>query len=138
MTGAIVLMYHRVCEQSVRTRCYFDRGTAVEPGIFAAQIEWLTARFYVPIAGNLDEADTLAWVDHCDNNPLSGYVAALQASRSTQSDHVTHDRRKLTLGAPAKRGSGNSSRRAASSSNNKCYQSWIRLRPIMGDMIRLG
>jgi peptidoglycan/xylan/chitin deacetylase (PgdA/CDA1 family) len=36
-----VLMYHRVCERGPRTECYFQRGTAVSPSVFAAQLDWL-------------------------------------------------------------------------------------------------
>lgn len=41
MTDCVVLMYHRVCERSADTACYFARGTAVEPSVFRAQLDWL-------------------------------------------------------------------------------------------------
>lgn len=37
-------MYHRVCPRTPETACYFARGTAVEPAVFAAQMRWLAAR----------------------------------------------------------------------------------------------
>lgn len=45
--GSVVLMYHRICPPGPETRCYFARGTAVEPAVFAAQLDWL-ARHYRP------------------------------------------------------------------------------------------
>ena len=38
-------MYHRVCERSTETDCYFERGTAVTPDAFRAQLAWLAKRY---------------------------------------------------------------------------------------------
>lgn len=42
MNKLIILMYHRVCEPSPDTACYFTRGTAITPQIFHAQIQGLS------------------------------------------------------------------------------------------------
>ena len=47
MSDAHILMYHRVCRRTPETRCYFERGTAVEVGVFEQQIEWLAANYDV-------------------------------------------------------------------------------------------
>ncbi|MDO9022910.1 MAG: polysaccharide deacetylase family protein [Deltaproteobacteria bacterium] len=50
MTLAYVLMYHRVCERTEDTACWFARGTAVTPEHFATQIGWLRSRVrFVPL-----------------------------------------------------------------------------------------
>lgn len=38
MSETFVLMYHRVCERSPATACWFERGTAVTPANLASQI----------------------------------------------------------------------------------------------------
>jgi peptidoglycan/xylan/chitin deacetylase (PgdA/CDA1 family) len=43
----LVLMYHRICERTPRTTCYFARGTAVTPARFREQLAWLRRRFEV-------------------------------------------------------------------------------------------
>ena len=41
MTQTLILMYHRICARTLSTRCWFERGTAVDPEVAAAQINWL-------------------------------------------------------------------------------------------------
>lgn len=51
MTYAWVLMYHRVCARGPGTACAFERGTAVTPEAFEAQLRWIMERFdVVPLA----------------------------------------------------------------------------------------
>lgn len=38
-------MYHRVCARTEDTACYFERGTAVTPEAFRAQLRWLAERY---------------------------------------------------------------------------------------------
>lgn len=47
MSDRWVLMYHRVCERSAHTRCWFARGTAVTPAALAQQLAWLGERFAI-------------------------------------------------------------------------------------------
>lgn len=42
MNERFVLMYHRVCERDARTRCWFERGTAVTPAALDRHLTWLT------------------------------------------------------------------------------------------------
>lgn len=57
MTLAYVLMYHRVCERTDNTACWFARGTAVTLEHFAVQIEWLRSRVrFVPLDVAVEEA----------------------------------------------------------------------------------
>lgn len=44
MNKLIILMYHRVCEPSLETACYFTRGTAITPQVFHAQLQELSKR----------------------------------------------------------------------------------------------
>lgn len=49
----LALMYHRVVPRRPDTACYFQRGTAVEPDIFAAHIAWLSARYPIIAPGQI-------------------------------------------------------------------------------------
>jgi peptidoglycan/xylan/chitin deacetylase (PgdA/CDA1 family) len=42
MTKIAILMYHRVINKTEHNRCYFERGTAVEPRVFEMQLKWLS------------------------------------------------------------------------------------------------
>lgn len=54
-----VLMYHRVCERTPETVCWFQRGTAITPEAFEAQLDWLLARCeVVPLSSLLDSCST--------------------------------------------------------------------------------
>lgn len=49
--SAAILMYHRIADRSPATAPWFERGTAVTPQAFAAQMAWLAQRFdVVPLA----------------------------------------------------------------------------------------
>jgi peptidoglycan/xylan/chitin deacetylase (PgdA/CDA1 family) len=50
-----VLMYHRVCERMPETACWFERGTAVTPKAFEAQLDWLQERFEIVSLSSLLE-----------------------------------------------------------------------------------
>ncbi len=41
----VILMYHRVCVRSAQTLPWFERGMAVEPEVWRAQIRWMRERF---------------------------------------------------------------------------------------------
>lgn len=45
MSGDWILMYHRICEREPATECWFERGTAVTPQAFAAQLAWVSDRY---------------------------------------------------------------------------------------------
>lgn len=42
---SVILMYHRVCPLTDATRPWFERGMAVRPETWRAQLSWLSARF---------------------------------------------------------------------------------------------
>ncbi len=42
-----VLMYHRICERTPATACWFARGTAVTPEALERQLAWVRERFEV-------------------------------------------------------------------------------------------
>ncbi|BBM87108.1 polysaccharide deacetylase family protein [Candidatus Uabimicrobium amorphum] len=46
MPNIAILMYHRICEKTKHNKCYFARGTAVEPQVFERQLNWLIKEGY--------------------------------------------------------------------------------------------
>lgn len=57
MTPAWIMMYHRICPLRAETRCYHERGTAVTPARFAAQVAWMAERFEMITLADLSRAE---------------------------------------------------------------------------------
>lgn len=82
MNGDVfVLMYHRVCERNPHTACWFERGTAVTPASFEAQMNWLRPRVrFVTLDEALFEGAYESAAPRCVVSFDDGYRDALVAA----------------------------------------------------------